>query len=152
MCKGETRRDETAVTHLLFSGGPGGGGGGEAPPRAAASWYSAAAFLLCPLAAAAALSASMTRPQQRRISAASSWCGDAAAGDAARSRSPRCAADCCPMVISSRTTAAGVSSVMPGARSLLRRCVCSSADASARRVARSVVARARSGPPLWPAG
>jgi hypothetical protein len=63
----------------------------------------------------AALSASMTRPQQRRISAASSWCGDAAAGDAARSRSPRCDADCCPMVISSRTTAAGVSSVMAAA-------------------------------------
>lgn len=45
------------------------------------------------------------------------------------------------MVISSRTTAAGVSSVMPGARSLLRRCVCSPADASARRVDRSVAAR-----------
>jgi hypothetical protein len=79
-------------------------GGGA---KAAAASSCRTAFLFLP----PALSAKMTRSQQRRISAASSWCGKDA-GDAARSRSARYAADSCPTVISSSTTASTVASAI----------------------------------------
>jgi hypothetical protein len=79
-------------------------GGGA---KAATASSCRTAFLFLP----PALSAKMTRSQQRRISAASSWCGKDA-GDAARSRSARYAADSCPTVISSSTTASTVASAI----------------------------------------
>ncbi|PWZ32284.1 hypothetical protein Zm00014a_018094 [Zea mays] len=95
--------------------------------------------------AAAALSASMTQPQQRRISAASSWCGDAAAGDAARSRSTTLRRGLLPQ--GHQLQDHGGQGVQRHAwRSKLvaamRLLVCRCADAPARRVARSVA--------VWP--
>jgi hypothetical protein len=95
--------------------------------------------------AAAALSTSMTQPQQRRMSAVSSWCGDAAAGDTARSRSTTLRRGLLPH--GHQLQDHGGQGVQRHAwRSKLvaamRLLVCRCADAPARRVARSVV--------VWP--